>query len=148
MTQIKSHTTIVSPGVFTKTKHHRVARVVDLEVSSSFVPQLQGTRINMVKSFITSVSREVSKLKHHLLGACISLVVILYQYMKSHHSFVILLEKEKRIIVYYTINGVKSCPMLQQEKTLKAVLDSALLWTQMTCLSIWQPGPRTSQYFK
>lgn len=93
MTQIKSHTTIVSPGVFTKTKHHRVARVVDLEVSSSFVPQLQGTRINMVKSLITSVSREVSKLKHHLLGACISLVVILYQYMKSHHSFVILREK-------------------------------------------------------
>lgn len=59
MTLIKSHITIVSPGAFTKIKH-LIARVVDLEVSLSFVPQLQGTRITMVKSLITSVSREVS----------------------------------------------------------------------------------------
>lgn len=52
----------------------------------------------------------------------------------------------ERIIVHYTITGVKSRPMQQLEKILKEVLDSALLWTQMTCLPIWQP--KTSQHFK
>lgn len=34
-------------------------------------------------------------IKHHRAGACISLVVILYQYLNSHLSFLILGEKQK-----------------------------------------------------